>query len=262
MEREENNLKLSTREKILICLVVWTGGIYLYHHFIYAPLHNEVVKRQKQNEILKHELTEAREIDADKNSIDTRKKGCEIEYGLLVRQIPVYPYIPEIIAFIEDIAGQSMAHLLSIDYQPAGNENISQGKSSSETTQSLDFAVSASGNYYELVAFLELLEQASRIYNVTAIKLEMQEKKMEQVTLLPLQTETNQSAELSPTQAATDETAEPSPQLKGWDRFDSDNIIMNVKLQAYCYGKTIPGAVDIDKTIDPVGGGRDNPFNF
>jgi Tfp pilus assembly protein PilO len=242
MEREIGMLqKLSTREKILICLVVWVAGAYLFYRLAYEPLSKEVSKLEQQNHTLMQQAAATRKIDQNKDKFNSERKRYEQEYTVLAQPVPINPYIPEVITFMEKTALKSNAQLVSIKYSQKPETNV-------KNAQTLDFDMSVSGSYYNLVTFLEALEKAPRKYNCMTATLQTQEKKQETVTI-PAET-----AEAEPT------TVEP-PKLTGVDRYDPNNKVMNVTVQTYYYGKNWPG-IPAAKEIEPSKAGRDNPFNL
>ncbi|MEN6326588.1 MAG: hypothetical protein ABFD18_10355, partial [Syntrophomonas sp.] len=118
---------LSNREKILLCLLVWTILIYSFCHFFYFPLNQKVTILAEQNNRLHQELASAKLLNNKQNVVNSRHNKYQLELAELDVQVPCSPCIPEVIAFLEDTSQKSKAILRGINYrdktQDEGNKS-------------------------------------------------------------------------------------------------------------------------------------------
>lgn len=244
-------MKLSIREKIMVCLLVWALGIYLFFNYVYSPLKHEASDWEEKNILLREQLISARQIDKSFKALDDKKQQrSQDRYTTVARQVPSMEYIPEIVAFIEDSSNESGLELLLLNYRKegAGEDRLKNQNNKSSPSVSgvknLNFNLTGRGSYYDTVTFIESLEKAARIYSISEIALSAEERKI-----------------AAPAGVSEGEVSDPPASvLKGASRFDPNNITLNMKIRTYCDGKALPGIKDIDNPVAPVSSQSDNPF--
>lgn len=242
-------MKLSLREKLMVCLLVWAVGIYLFYNYAYTPVKNEAFDWEEKNTLLGEQVISARQMDKNLKGMEDKQERRQDRYVALARQVPSMEYIPEIVAFVEDASEESGLDLMHFNYQIDAGADRSDGKSNNQSApvdgvKNLDFNLTGWGSYYDALTFIESMEQAARIYNVREVALLANERSSEK----PVQVS---AGELSPS---------PAPELKGTSRFDPNHITLTMRFRTYCDGKAIPGINDVDNPIEPVSSKNDNPF--
>ncbi|HBQ86321.1 MAG TPA: hypothetical protein DER33_02625 [Syntrophomonas sp.] len=241
-------MKLSLREKLMVCLLVWVVGIYLFYNYAYTPVKNQATDWVQKNDVLREQLISAREIDNNIKGLENSRQNYQEKYTDLARQVPSAEYMPEVIDFVEQTAADSGLDLVLFNYEKDAGTQSSGGSNEKPETGagagSIIFDLTGRGSYYDIVTFLESLQEAPRIYSVTEVALLAGQRKIQ----MP---EAVQEGGASPAAGA---------ELNGVSAFDPDDIMLSLKFKAYYDGKIIPGVTEVDNRVEPVSSQRDNPF--
>jgi Tfp pilus assembly protein PilO len=241
-------MKLSLREKLMVCLLVWVVGIYLFYNYAYTPVKNQATDWVQKNDVLRKQLISAREIDENIKGWENSRQDYQEKYTNLAQQVPSAEYMPEVIDFVEHTAADSGLDLVLFNYEKDAGAKSSGGSNDKPETgagaRSIIFELTGRGSYYDIVTFLDSLQEAPRIYSVTEVALLAGQRNIQ----MP---EAIQEGGASPAAGA---------QLNGASAFDPDDIMLSLKFSAYYDGKVIPGITEVDNPVEPVSSQRDNPF--
>lgn len=237
-------MKLSRREIILLCVLLLAGSIYLFYQYAYQPL------QQKTHTLIAENTKIQKNLEMQEGKMETAAKmqkeqeRLEEEYRQLMIAVPEDAYIPEIIAWLAKSAKDASIQLDKVSYQSGNNDKQNSDQAQSPGVQACNFEISAAGSYFNLMSFLLKIENDPRIYVIIAGQLNAQQKKQEAAPVV-----SEVEAESMPV---------PEP-LKGAVAYDSNNMILKLKLSAY-YDKA--KSSDISGMAEKVspGEGRENPF--
>ncbi len=237
-------MKLSRREIILLSALLIVGSIYLFYQYLYQPLQRDTNALVAENARIK----EAIEMQTSKMEAATKlqkeQEKLEEEYRQLMVAVPEDAYIPEIIAWLEKSAQDASVRLDKVSYQGSG-DNEKDRENIKTAARACNFEISAGGSYFNLMSFLLNIEKSPRIYVISAGQLNTQQKKQE--TTVPVVSE-------------EEDGAMPAPELlKGAAAYDSNNLVLNLKLSAY-YDKDKKADISGMAEKVPIGEGRENPF--
>jgi len=226
-------MKLSKREKILICFLLVAGGIYVFYNYVYQPVREKTMLLADENGRLKAAIQvaeRARTIHAD---IGVEKEKIKEEYEELALKVPESPYLPEVISYLEDSAGEAGVKLLSLSSQESIPEDELQvmgmgqltGESSSKQEKETDnelegvnaysLYLTVRGSYYNILTYMLKIEKAPRIYTIDSVTMSKES--------------------------------------------DGDSINLDMVVTTYYDNKSLLGIKGVEETIKP-GEGRDNPF--
>ncbi|MGI5921031.1 MAG: type II secretion system protein GspM [Syntrophomonadaceae bacterium] len=169
-------MQLSKREKVLLGLLVWLTGIYIFYYYIYEPLNHQVKDLVSDNTRLRAQLMEVRQLEREKDMTNSRYSRCEAELASLTRQVPDSPDVPGVIAFLEETAQKAQTRLNGISYGNKTSENTTR-QTEPAMAIPVHFEIMAAGNYYDLLTFLKHVEQAPRLYAFTYVRLVQSAKK-------------------------------------------------------------------------------------
>jgi Tfp pilus assembly protein PilO len=238
-------MKLSRRERVMLVIMFWTVGFYIFYHFAYTPLKNEKIGWAEKNRVLQEEVISARQSEKDLKQLKVQEQLYRDRYTRLARQLPSQEYIPEVVAFMENQAKECGLHLMNINYQEqnAASDQPS-GKGSQPDTmadiKSMDFHLTGWGSYYDAVSFVAALEQSERIYSVVEVALAGNEQSSS--TLLP----GGEVMESGLTEAT----------------FNPQEMKLTMRVRTYCGGKAAPGINEVENPVEAVSSQRDNPFIY
>lgn len=242
-------MKFSLREKLMLCLLIWAVGVYLFYNYAYTPVNRAASDWMEKNSLAREQVEAARKIDQEMKGMQDRQQSYQERYAALAQQLPASEYLPEMVAFVDKTAADAGMTLKLFNHQKVdavkANPEGNTVDMPAAGVKSLDCTLSGSGTYYQLVTFMKSLEQAPRIYNMNNIVLSAAQRQIHTIAV--------------PT-AAGEAPPAPIAELKGSAQYDPDHILLNLTLQAYCDGKAVPGIKDIDQTVEPVSTQRDNPF--
>lgn len=242
-------MRLSVREKLMVCILGWALISYLFYIYDYTPLNRQAAAWTKKNHWLGQQLMAARRSDKNLEHMIDQQKAKQEDYTTLVRQIPSQDYIPETVAFIEDVADENGLTLMLVNCQNEEREKSSSVKDSQsdsiDVVRNINFNLIGRGNYYNAITFIEAIEEAPRIYNISEAALAADKRRP--------------AASLKMSEGET-----PSSQTTGSGssiEFDPENIVLTLKFRAYSDGQTVPLVKDVVNPIEQTFSQRDNPFS-
>jgi Tfp pilus assembly protein PilO len=237
-------MKLSRREIILLCVLLLAGSIYLFNQYAYQPLQQKTSTLIAENAKIQTtiEIQEAK-MKTTAN-MQKEQERLEEEYRQLMIAVPEDAYIPEIIAWLGKSAKDASIQLDKVSYQSGNNDKQNSDQAKSDGVHACNFEISAAGSYFNLMSFLLKTENDPRIYVISGGQINAQQKKQE----------------VAPVVSEVEGESIPAPEpLKGAAAYDSNNMVLKLKLSAY-YDKD--KALDISGMAEkvPPGEGRENPF--
>ncbi len=229
-------MKLSKREKILLCFLLVAAGIYVFYNYVYQPVREKTMLLADENGRLKAAIQvaeRARTTHADIGDIGVEKEKIKEEYEELALKVPESPYLPEVISYLEDSAGEAGVKLLSLSNQESipedelqvmGMGQLTGGSSSKqekepdnelEGVNAYSLYLTVRGSYYNILTYMLKIEKAPRIYTIDSVTMSKES--------------------------------------------GNGSINLDIVVTTYYDNKSLLGIKGVEETIKP-GEGRDNPF--
>lgn len=168
-------MKLSKREAVLLGLLLVLGGVYLTNHYIFQPLRTHKQLLISENNRLTMELQVLQTRIGKYQSMEQNESQIRDDYQSMLAEVPQSPMIPSIIDYIETSARNAQVKLLSIRYKENVVVASNAARSGSENMQVIpvNFQISASGSYFDLLSFVLEIENAPRIFIINSGKMSL-----------------------------------------------------------------------------------------
>jgi Tfp pilus assembly protein PilO len=222
-------MKISRREKILLVIAVYALMIFFGLKYIISPTQAELSKVKSAKVSIDQQVQKAVQ-DGKQNSNYQSAISRELgSYLQLEKQLPRDRQLVELVDQIGTMAVNSNVTLLSVTYtdakQPAADPNAKQQAASG--TSNMELTLSTSGTYYNLLSYLQDLEQSPRIIVVQSAMLSVGQKKEVGTAATPVQN-------TSPVRVIPEIT-----------KYDLGNVQMNLQITSY-YDQT---GSELDKLL-------------
>lgn len=157
-------MKLNKRAKIIILVVFLAVFIYLNYSFIYQPRNTRIQQLDQQISTLQNKITEGRQVAARLNEL--KKEYAQLTERLKFVEVllPKEKEIPDFLVLLEDTMEE-----FNIDFSNFTPQNLTQEKD--VIYAKLPITMTFNANYFEMIQFLDRLENFPRIVDVKDLKL-------------------------------------------------------------------------------------------
>lgn len=173
-------MSLSTRENILIGLLLVLGCVFLFDQYVFQPMTRYNQQLNNENNSLSTELQANANKSIQYQSLETEGPAKQEDYQEMLNALPDSPMISDTIDYLENRAQENNVKLISIQYKE--NQAGSPASQSAWAGEQQDSAIPvryqivANGSHNDLLSFVLTLENAPRIYIINSLKIGLAEK--------------------------------------------------------------------------------------
>jgi len=157
-------LKLTKRAKLIIFIVFLIVFAYINYAFVYQP-RNDIIKQLDQRiNTLEEEIAEGKRIAARLD--DLKKEYAELTERLQFVEVllPKEKDIPDFLVLLQDTMDE-----FNINFTNFSPQNLSQERDAIYAR--LPITMTYNANYFEVIKFLDRLENFPRIVDIRDLKL-------------------------------------------------------------------------------------------
>lgn len=215
---------LSRREKAIITIFILAGCVYLLDHLWFRPLNAQKDQLNAANLSLQAEMERSRRMGVRYGDNDIQQQ-LMAEYSVMLARIPHLPMIADVLDFVRATALETGVGMCSVQYDDQTQPKSASAAPVNQPIKEIRFKVKVRGHDAQLLDFLERIENAPRLLNVTNTR----------VTLI------EPGNDPSPDVWATADRTEPEitqrEQYSGRVDMDHDEYELYAEFSAYFYDK-------------------------
>lgn len=241
-------MNISTREKVLLAILFYGLLGFAIYKFVYLPLDEQItITKQENIQLTKQVDVMEMEKEHKLKELEKRQEAIE-EYEGLVKKVPGDPNFVEMVKFLQTVANDADVELASISYKEQKNSDNKKAKNDEDKINipELDFTISTTGGYYQLLTFLQSLEQSSRVITVSNCSLNANGKKDRRKAYSnsetaagnyknpPPQPPVAKGSRLQPEYYSSGPAqGSKKPPERAFDKYEPDSFTMQMQLAAY-----------------------------
>ncbi len=215
---------LSKREKAFIIVFILAGCFYLLDHFWFHPLdvHNDQL--YATNLSLQGEMDRNRQMGARYGDSDFQEQLMS-EYSVMSARIPSLPMIANVIDIVGATALETGVGMRSVQYNDQTQPRSASAAPINQPIKEIRFQVKVRGDDGQLLAFLERIENAPRLLNVTNTR------------VILIQPGTYPNPDVAATNDLTSPEINQADQTLDRVEMDQDDYELDAEFTAYYYDK-------------------------
>ena len=167
---------LSKRAKIIVFIIFLLVFSYLNYSYIYLPRNKRISSLDKQIGVLQNKIEEGRKIYARLGELKKEYQDLIEKMEFMEVLLPKEKEIPEFLVMLQETMDE-----FSIDFSNFSPQSLIQERDSLYATLPINLTYSA--NYFEVIRFLDRLENFPRIVDVRDLNLTPDREKAENVNV-------------------------------------------------------------------------------
>jgi Tfp pilus assembly protein PilO len=157
-------MKLSKGMTIFIIFIIFVGFIYVYYTYVYQPRIQKIEQLDRDIEITAQKIAEGKRIAARLGPLKEEYQALLKKLAFLEVMLPKEKEIPDLLVMIQDTLNE-----FNVDFTNFTPQNISWEKDMIYGKMSI--AMSLTASYFDLIAYLDRIENLPRIIDVQSLNL-------------------------------------------------------------------------------------------
>jgi type IV pilus assembly protein PilO len=171
-----NLFNLSKRAKIIVFIIFILAFVYLNYSYIYLPRNNRIKSLDGQIGVLHNKIEEGKRVYARLAELRKEYQDLIEKMEFMEVLLPKEKEIPEFLVMLQETMDE-----FNIDFSNFAPQSIIQEKEALYATLPINMTYAA--NYFEVIRFLDRLENFPRIVDVRDLSLTPDREKYENVNV-------------------------------------------------------------------------------
>ncbi len=157
-------MKLSKGMMAFIVFVILVAFVYVNYTYVYQPRMQKIEQLDRDIEITTKKIAEGKRIAAKLGALKVEYKALLEKLEFLEVMLPKEKEIPDLLVMIQDTLTE-----FNVDFTTFTPQNISWEKD--RIYGRLPITMSLTANYFDLIAYLDRIENLPRIIDVKELRL-------------------------------------------------------------------------------------------
>jgi len=157
-------MKLSKGMTIFIIFIIFVGFVYVYYTYVYQPRIQKIEQLDRDIEITAQKIAEGKRIAARLGPLKEEYQALLKKLEFLEVMLPKEKEIPDLLVMIQDTLTE-----FKVDFTNFTPQNISWEKD--RIYGKMPIAMSLTASYFDLIAYLDRIENLPRIIDVQSLNL-------------------------------------------------------------------------------------------
>jgi Tfp pilus assembly protein PilO len=157
-------MKLSKGMTIFIIFIIFVGFVYVYYTYVYQPRIQKIEQLDRDIEITAQKIAEGKRIAARLGPLKEEYQALLKKLEFLEVMLPKEKEIPDLLVMIQDTLTE-----FNVDFTNFTPQNISWEKDM--IYGKMPIAMNLTANYFDLIAYLDRIENLPRIIDVQSLNL-------------------------------------------------------------------------------------------
>ena len=169
-------MKLSKGITAFIIFIVFAAFVYFNYFYIYQPRIQKIEQLDKDIEITAQKIAEGKRIAASLTTLQEEYAALKKKLEFLEVMLPKEKEIPDLLVMIQDTLTE-----FNVDFSTFTPQNISWEKDM--TYGKMPIAMSLTASYFDLIAYLDRIENLPRLIDVKTLSLSKAGKEDENLNI-------------------------------------------------------------------------------
>ena len=169
-------MKLSKGITAFIIFIVFAAFVYFNYFYIYQPRIQKIKQLDSDIEITAQKIAEGKRIAASLTTLQEEYAALKKKLEFLEVMLPKEKEIPDLLVMIQDTLTE-----FNVDFSTFTPQNISWEKDM--TYGKMPIAMSLTASYFDLIAYLDRIENLPRLIDVKTLSLSKAGKEDENLNI-------------------------------------------------------------------------------
>ena len=169
-------MKLSKGMTIFIIFIIFVGFVYVNYTYVYQPRMQKIEQLDRDIEITAQKIAEGKRIAARLGPLKEEYQALLKKLEFLEVMLPKEKEIPDLLVMIQDTLTE-----FNVDFSTFTPQNISWEKDI--IYGKMPIAMSLTASYFDLIAYLDRIENLPRIIDVKTLSLSKAGKEDENLNI-------------------------------------------------------------------------------
>jgi Tfp pilus assembly protein PilO len=157
-------MKLSKGMTAFIIFIIFVGFVYVNYTYVYQPRMQKIEQLDRDIEITAQKIAEGKRIAASLTALREEYAALKKKLEFLEVMLPKEKEIPDLLVMIQDTLTE-----FKVDFTNFTPQNISWEKDM--IYGKMPIAMSLTASYFDLIAYLDRIENLPRIIDVQSLNL-------------------------------------------------------------------------------------------
>lgn len=169
-------MKLSKGMTAFVIFIIFVGFVYVNYTYVYQPRIQRIEQLERDIELTAKKIAEGKRIAAQLGPLKEEYAALLEKLKFLEVLLPKEKEIPDLLVMMQDTLTE-----FNVDFTIFTHQNISWEKD--KIYGKMPISMSLTASYFDLIAYLDRIENLPRIIDVETLKLSKAEKEAEKLSI-------------------------------------------------------------------------------